>query len=639
MQGINTIFRRLLLAFHPRLAVVLHDLFMVWLAWLCMLWLRYSFEPYPPQIPLFSTDYAVVLGAQALVFWWTGLYRGLWRFASMPDLLNILRACVAGAILISVSLFLLNRLEGVPRSGLFLYPVLLGVLLGTPRILYRLWKDMRLAMHAAGSRQRVLILGAGRAGEMLVRDMRREGVYQPVGFLDDNPKLSGSRVHGIPVLGPVERLSRVARETAADAVVIALPSASTGQMRRVVRICEGAGVPFRTLPRLEDMLSGRATFGELREVAIDDLLGRDPVELNWDAISGSLARKRVVVTGGGGSIGAELARQVARLDPELLVILEQSEFALYSIESEIRRLYPDLRLEPVLGDVGDRAAVDSLMARTRPDAVFHAAAFKHVPLLEAQLREAVRNNVLGTEVIARSADRHGVGTFVLISTDKAVNPASVMGSTKRVAELFCQNFNAHSHTRFITVRFGNVLDSAGSVVPLFREQIRRGGPLTVTHPEVSRYFMTIPEACQLILQAAVLGEGGEVYVLDMGEPVKIRYLAEQMVRLAGLEPGRDVEIVYTGLRAGEKLAEELFYAHEDHGPTVHPKILLARYQGVDWDGFQRQMSRLEESCAAFDEASLARTMRRLIPGYGKSGAATGKVVPLVRNDVQSGGGA
>lgn len=634
MQGIKRILGWLAMLVHPRAMVVLHDMVMVWVAWTAMLLLRYSFVPDAPPIPMISTEHAVVLAAQALVFWWTGLYRGLWRFASVPDLVNILRACAVGALLISAALFLFNRLELIPRSGLFIYPVLLAVLLGAPRLLYRFWKDLRLAMYAAGTRQRVLILGAGRAGEMLVRDMRREGVYQAVGFLDDNPKLAGSRVHGVPVLGPVERLPRVVRETAADAAIIAMPSATTEQMRRVVSVCEKAGVPFRTLPRLDDMLTGRAGFNELREVAIDDLLGRDPVNLDWDAVTGSLSGKRILVTGGGGSVGSEICRQAARLDPERLVILEQNEYNLYRIERELEHLYPDLVVEPILGDVCDAAGVEHLMTDLKPEVIFHAAAFKHVPLLEHQLREAVRNNVIGTEVVARAADRHGTGIFVLISTDKAVNPANVMGCSKRVAEIFCQNFDRESDTRFITVRFGNVLDSAGSVVPLFREQIAAGGPVTVTHPEVSRYFMTIPEACQLIMQAAVMGEGGEIFVLDMGGPVKIRYLAEQMIRLAGLQPGRDVEVVYTGLRAGEKLVEELFYASENHSRTAHAKILLARQQDSDWNAFQARLAGLRRACVDYDLARLRSIMRELVPGYGGVPDAGAKVVPLVRERAQ-----
>lgn len=622
--------RALSRALNPRIAVVIHDLCMVWLAWTGMLYLRYSVVPYLYDVKLFTLETGLVLISQGIVFWWTGLYRGVWRFASMPDMLNIMRACVAGALLVSAVLFMVTRLEGIPRSGLFIYPILLAVLLSTPRLLYRFWKDWRLSNRALGFRRRVLILGAGRAGEMLVRDIRREGVYQPVGFLDDDSKLKGSRVHGVPVLGRLDRLSRIATETAADTAVIAMPSATNAEMRRVVDLCEQSGLEFRTLPRLHDMLTGSASLNQVREVAIEDLLGRDPVRLDWQGISAALTGKRVLVTGGGGSIGAELCRQVARLDPERLVILENSEYNLYRIEQELHRYYPDLMLEAILGDVCDYAMVEHTMLRFRPEVVFHAAAYKHVPLLEGQLREAVRNNVLGTEVIARAADRHEANIFVLISTDKAVNPASVMGATKRIAELFCQQFAGRSSTRFVTVRFGNVLDSAGSVVPVFREQIQSGGPVTVTHPEVRRYFMTIPESCQLILQAAVLGEGGEIFVLDMGEPVQVKYLAEQMIRLAGGNAKARIEIVYTGLRAGEKLMEELFYENENNTGTAHEKILLARFQDLDWEQLEARFKRLRQASLSFDETALEGLMRELVPSFAAT-VDTGAVVSIVRS--------
>jgi FlaA1/EpsC-like NDP-sugar epimerase len=330
------------------------------------------------------------------------------------------------------------------------------------------------------------------------------------------------------------------------------------------------------VPRLEDVVAGRSSFNELKEVAIEDLLGRDPVQLDWTAIRTQIAGKRVLITGGGGSIGAELCRQIARLGAESLTVFELSEYNLYVIEQELRGEHPDLIFNAVLGDVTDGVAVDRAFASTRPEIVFHAAAYKHVPLLQSQVREGFRNNVIGTELVAIAADRHGAGSFVLISTDKAVNPTSIMGACKRVAEIFCQNFAARSKTRFITVRFGNVLDSAGSVVPRFREQIRAGGPVTVTHPEITRYFMTIPEACQLILQAAVLGNGGEIFALDMGEPVRIRDLAEQMIRLAGKSSEGEIPIIYTGLRPGEKLFEELFHPLENYSDTTHAKIFLAQ---------------------------------------------------------------
>ena len=607
--------RRLMAIIHPRLAVVVHDMLMVWVAWTVVSMLRWSLAPNPSPVSLFDTEVWLVLAAQGLIFWWTGLYRGLWRFASMPDIWNIFRACVLGAFAAAITLFLYNRLVSVPRTVLAVYPLVLALLLGIPRLLYRYWKDSRLDFTTRAPSLRVLVLGAGKAGEALVRDLRRENRYAPVGFLDDNVQLRGSRLHGIPVLGTLDQLPALARETAAEMIVIAIPAASKAQMRRAVELCENTELPFRTVPRLEDVVSGRSTFNELKEVAIEDLLGREPVQLDWTGIRTRLAGKRVLVTGGGGSIGSELCRQVARLGAESLTVLELSEFNLYSIEQELRRDHPDLLFQARLGDCGDAVACDRVFAAARPQVVFHAAAYKHVPLLQGQVREAFRNNVLGTKVVAEAADRYGADSCVLISTDKAVNPTSVMGACKRVAEVFCQNFAQRSDTRFITVRFGNVLDSAGSVVPRFREQIRAGGPVTVTHPEITRYFMTIPEACQLILQASVLGNGGEIFALDMGEPIKISDLAEQMIRLAGKHTGSDIQIVYTGLRPGEKLFEELFHPQEQYSDTAHAKIFLAQPRGMAWDLLSAQLRQGEQAVRDFDDDTLRRILDQLLPEF------------------------
>jgi len=609
--------RRFFGVLHPRLAVVAHDLFMVWVAWTVVSMMRWSLAPNPSPVSWFGPEVWLALAAQAVVFWATGLYRGLWRFASMPDIWNIFRACVLGAIAVAAVLFLYNRLVTVPRTVLVLYPIVLSLLLGAPRLLYRYWKDSRIDLLSRVPTQRVLVLGAGKAGEALVRDLRRENRYLPVGFLDDDTKLRGSRVHGIPVLGTLDQLPRLARETAAEMIVIAIPSADKAQMRRVVDLCEACNLPFRTVPRLEDVVAGRSSFNELKEVAIEDLLGREPVQLDWTAIRTRLSGKRVLVTGGGGSIGSELCRQVARLGAHSLAILELSEVNLYQIEQELRRDYPDLILQAWLGDCGDPRTCERVFAEARPEIVFHAAAYKHVPLLQRQVREAFRNNVLGTRAVAEAADRHGCGSFVLISTDKAVNPTSVMGACKRVAELFCQNFARSSTTRFITVRFGNVLDSAGSVVPLFREQIRSGGPVTVTHPEITRYFMTIPEACQLILQASVLGKGGEIFALDMGEPIRIRDLAEQMIRLAGKQ-AEGVSIVYTGLRPGEKLFEELFHPQECYSDTAHAKIFLAQPRGMAWSFLITLLRQGELAVRDFDEPGLRRILEQLLPEFASS---------------------
>ena len=621
--------RRLVGIIHPRMAVMLHDLAMAALAWWIAKLLRYAVRP-EDVVHFRWFEFPVVLLAQGLIFRWTGLYKGVWRFASLPDLWNILRAAVLGSAAVWLLLSMFNRLQGVPRSMLLLYPVVLAALLGVPRLAYRYWKDSRRGVAGEGSVRRVVILGADRAGEVLSRDLRRDGGYAVVGFLDDRPALRGASINGHPVLGQFDQLPEITREAAVEMLLIALPNASVAEMRRVVALCDATGLPYRTIPRLEDVVAGRAQFNEIKEVAIEDLLGRDTVELDWTAIRETIGGRRVLVTGGGGSIGSELCRQVARLGAQSLVVVDHSEYNLYQITRELRANYPELLLEGVLASCCDGVLMRKVLAETQPQVVFHAAAYKHVPMLQGQLRAAFLNNVLGTRTMADLSRDAGVECFVLISTDKAVNPTSVMGACKRIAEIWCQNLNAHAGTRYITVRFGNVLDSAGSVVPLFRQQIRAGGPVTVTHPEISRYFMTIPEACQLILQAASLGKGGEIFALDMGEPMKIRDLAEQMIRLAGKKPGSEIPIVYTGLRAGEKLFEELFHPLEQYSATTHAKIFLAQHRQVSWELLQAMMNRAAEMVATDNDEELRRCVSGLLPSFRWSETAQPDNVVSIR---------
>jgi len=598
----------------PRVAVVVHDLCMVWLSWYGLYQFRYAIQPRSGHLQAFSTEILLVLVFQGLVFWRVGLYRGVWRFASVPDLVNIMKAALFGLLAIIIALFFYNRLDMVPRTVLVLYPVVLSALLGMPRLLYRSWKD---TTQKRGGRAtvRVLILGAGEAGETLVRDLRRAGTYQPVGFLDDAARLHGSELQGLPILGSIADLERLAPEVAAQLAIIALPELDAEAMRNVVEACEKSGLPFRMVPRLDDVLAGRSRPGELKEVAIEDLLGRQPVKPDWKAIRAWLGGRSVLVTGAGGSIGSELCRQCARHGARTVGLLEIDELALMTIEAELRRDFPQVECVAVLGDCGDPAVMRHALDRAQPQAVFHAAAYKQVPLLEAQLREAVRNNVLATNTVARASREAGVESCVLISTDKAVDPANVLGATKRMAEMVCQGLAAEHSTRFVTVRFGNVLDSAGSVVPLFREQIRNGGPVTVTHAEVTRYFMTISEACQLILQASAIGAQQAVYTLDMGEPVPIRLLAEQMIRLAGKQPGKDIAIAYVGLRPGEKLHESLFHADERYRPTSHPKILQAEARPVDASDLDLALDRLQGAVAAYDVDTLLLLLREAVPEF------------------------
>ena len=625
MMNFDHIMKRL----RNRTAAFVHDLLMLPVAWLGALWVRFNLEVVP-SLYLDAALHAlpVVIVVQGAVGWRLGLYRGVWRFASLPDLIRIVKSVAIGVVLIAAALFLWTRLANIPRSVFLLYGVLLIMLLGGPRLLYRWFKDRRL--YAEGGRK-VLVVGAGQAGEMLVRDLLHNASsgMRPIGFVDDALEKKGREIHGVRVLGTCEKIPRLVERMGIEMVLLAVPAASSADLRRLVELCDRAGVPMRTLPRVQELPAGEASAEALRQIAIEDLLGRDPVSLDWQAIRNGVSARSVMVTGGGGSIGAELCRQLAALVPAHLVVVDNSEFNLYRIERELRQRWPTLRVSIALVDVCDQPAIERLFAETRPSLVLHAAAYKHVPLLELQARQAVRNNVLGTRTLARAASTYAVERFVLISTDKAVNPTNVMGASKRLAEVYCQNRDVNRATRFITVRFGNVLDSAGSVVPLFREQIAAGGPVTVTHPEVKRYFMTIPEACELILQSAAVGTGGEVFVLDMGEPVSIAYLARQMILLAGKSPDRDIAIEYVGLRPGEKLFEELFHPSEALRQSGHAKLLLARHRVVDWEQFQAELDDLADACTRCDEPLVRRLLHRLVPEFDAE--ATGehpKVIPI-----------
>ena len=585
-----------------RSAAFVHDLLIVPIAWFGAYWLRFNLSFIPEVFFERAVDIVpIVVMVQCSVFWYFGLYRGVWRFASVPDFVRICQSVAIGTLISAAILFFWTRMFAIPRSVLVLYPVLLILLLSGPRLLYRWLKD-----RSVGSRgdKCVLIVGAGRAGETLVRELLRDEQreYAPIGFVDDKLSKKGREIQGVRVLGGADDIPVLVEQYGVDCVLLAIPSANSTQIQRLVNICDLASVAYRTLPNMQDLVSGRSVVNELRRISIEDLLGRDTVSLDWNRLRAGMGEKTVLVSGGGGSIGSELCRQIARLNPAKVVIVDSTEFNLYRIEQELQKSFPSLMLDVHLGDVRDRLAMERLVRHVRPQMILHAAAYKHVPLLETHAREAVSTNVLGTVTLADIAVACGVGHFVLISTDKAVNPSNVMGATKRVAELYCQSLNEHSEgTQLVTVRFGNVLDSAGSVVPLFRQQIEAGGPITVTHPGVERYFMTISEACQLILEAAAIGKGGEVFVLDMGTPVRISYLAEQMIKLSGKTPGVDIEITYAGLRPGEKLCEELFYDYEAMLDTTNQKLRLAKTRLIDFKLIQQSIEELRQACMNFDE--------------------------------------
>ena len=601
--------------FRSRTSIFVHDLLMVPLAWMGAYWLRFNLDQIPDEYYYPALLYLpVVIAIQVSAFWTFGLYRGVWRFSSMPDLVRIAKSVSAGIFFIAGFLFLFNRLEGLPRSVIPLYMLILLALLCIPRFVYRFWKERAISERIG---QRALIVGAGSAGDMLVRDLisNPNSGYIPVIFADDQSSKFNREVRGIRVAGRIEQIPDLIKQWEIEVVLIAIPSASDAQMRRIVEVCEACEVLFKTLPSVKELFSDAITKASLRDVSITDILGRDPVSLDWQSIQGNLHDKTILVTGGGGSIGSELCKQLAKVLPRKLIIFDQCEFNLYKIDAELRRYYPQLSHLAVLGDVTDTLAVQQVINAQQPQVIFHAAAYKHVPLLEGQVREAVHNNLLGTKILAEAAMAANVGRFVLISTDKAVNPSNVMGATKRAAEILCQNLDKASATRFTTVRFGNVLDSAGSVVPLFREQIRSGGPVTVTHPEITRYFMTIPEACQLIMQAEAVGEGGEVFVLDMGEPVKIVYLAEQMIRLSGKVPGKDIAIEFVGLRPGEKLYEELFHDEEQLMETGYNKLRLAKARVYDNDAWFSKIQILTQACQRQNQLSILALLKELVPEF------------------------
>jgi FlaA1/EpsC-like NDP-sugar epimerase len=539
-------------------------------------WLRFNLDVPPEYHELMLDLLPWVVVIHAAAFWALGLYRGLWRFASLPDLKRILFAAGIAALALPTALALSRLGTPVPRTAYVLTPLLLVLMMSGSRIAYRAWKEGHLGSLSRPQAVPVLVLGAGVAGANLIKELAASRERRVIGLLDDDPRKKGGEVMGVKVLGAIDAVGEVAPAIGVAQAIIAMPGASHSARKRAVDLCTAAGLTVMTVPALNDIVAGKVSVSAVRRVELDDLLGRDPVALDSAGLKGFIAGKTVLVTGAGGSIGAELCRQIARFAPGRIVLLDFSEFALYSIEQEFRDSEPQFELSAVIGDAKDAARMAEVFARFRPHVVFHAAAYKHVPLMEEENAfQAVSNNVLSTIVTARAAREHGVEKFVLVSTDKAVNPTNVMGASKRLAELICQELQAPGGTQFVIVRFGNVLGSTGSVVPRFRQQIAHGGPVTVTHPLIERYFMSIPEATQLVLQAATMGNGGEIFVLDMGQPVKIADLAREMIRLSGFAEA-DIRIEYTGLRPGEKLYEEPLADAEHTLPTPHPKLRVAQ---------------------------------------------------------------
>ncbi|MBO9605737.1 MAG: polysaccharide biosynthesis protein [Paenibacillaceae bacterium] len=546
------------------------------------------------------------------------LYQRIWQYASVTEVVAIVKA-IALSCALSYALTALLSGKTVPLTVFVRTFETMLLLIGGARFVLRLipsGQAKRQHMQNASAQQNAIIVGAGDCGTLVAKKLigNKDALMTPVAFIDDDKSKHHQVVCGLPVWGGKEAIGSAVRQFEASHIIIAMPSGSRKQISETIAICKQTPCMLKIIPKIDDLIHGKLSVSQIRNVDVEDLLGRDPVTLDTAGIAGYISGKTVLVTGAGGSIGSELCRQIARIGPKLLLLLGKGENSIYAIEMELRQLYPALALETVIADIRDAARVDDVFRRFSPQVVFHAAAHKHVPLMERNPAEAIKNNVFGTKHVADCADRYGTERFVMISTDKAVNPSSVMGATKRIAEMYIQNLNGTSATRFATVRFGNVLGSRGSVIPRFKQQIAAGGPVTVTHPDMIRYFMTIPEAVQLVIQAGAFAEGGEIFVLDMGKPVRIVDLASDLIRLSGFEAGKDIDIVYTGIRPGEKLYEELLLDDEELTATKHQRIFVGRLSGVSRPALELALKRLEKA-ALEDDASIRASLRLVVPTY------------------------
>ncbi|MDB4945202.1 MAG: polysaccharide biosynthesis protein CapD [Labilithrix sp.] len=635
--------RDVIIAYRRVLVVAMH--LALWTAsFFVAVLLRFEFAIPAAFLTLAPRLLLVSLTVRTLVHWRFGLFHGLWRYSSSRDLVSLIKAATLSSAIIATA-WAFAASGTFPRSIFVLDFAFSILIIGGLRLGIRTIHEVGQQSNSRGPasqdgkpaggpepRRRIVVLGAGDAGETLMREIVRSHGrrFDAVGFLDDSPRKQGERIHGVPVLGPIAEVANVIEKQRIDEVILAIPSLRGKEIRRVVELCRPTGVTLRTVPGLDALIDGTVTVSQLSEVKIEDLLGREPVKLDTRAIGAFLAGRVVLVTGAGGSIGSELCHQIARFGPAKLILLEQAENNLFEVHRALLRVYPDVVTVPSIADVCDTKRLDAIFDAHRPDVVFHAAAHKHVPMMEANPGEAIKNNVFGTKKVADLAARYQVKTFVMVSTDKAVNPTSVMGASKRTAEIYVQALSQRTETQFVTVRFGNVLGSAGSVIPIFKQQIAAGGPVTVTHPDMKRYFMTIPEACQLILQAGAMGRGGEIFILDMGEPVKIVDLARDLIRLSGLTPDEDIAIAFSGMRPGEKLFEELSFDAEKAEKTGHEKIFVGNFRPHAWEEIQERLEELHQASDGSSGERVREAFRKMVPEYSPELLSPSSLVPPVQ---------
>ncbi len=555
------------------------------------------------------------------IFYFFKLYSFSWSYVSIQELISLLKASILSFLFSGVSILILRDstwFSGFPRSILFISYFLIFLFCGGIRFSKRIYLEV-FGGGIKAEKERTLIVGAGDAGEQILRSIlvSKNSFYLPVGFVDDNPTKQGERIHGLKVLGEINDIPQIVERYQIEEMIIALPSAGSKAIKRAVEMGRKAGLrKIKVVPSITEIINGEVSLGNLREVQVEDLLGREPVSLDTKSIENFIQNKTVLITGAAGSIGSELCRQIAKFNPSLLLMLDQDETGIFNISRELEDKFPRLKTSSIIADIQDEEKISQIFSKFHPKIIFHAAAYKHVPLMEVHPDEAVKNNIFGTKIVAEMAIKYRAEKFVFISTDKAVNPTSVMGATKRVGEMICQVLNKKNVTKFVSVRFGNVLDSRGSVIPIFREQIKKGGPVEVTHPEMKRYFMITPEACLLVMQAGAMGQGGEVFVLDMGEPIKILDLAKEMIRLSGFEPDKDIPIVFTQPRPGEKFFEEILTAEEGTIATKHQQIFMAKLSEIDEEKLTQGLKRLREAVIKKpNREEIINILKQIVPSY------------------------